>query len=110
MMTPRGAQKAVDRLSLIRFFPADPGARAVLMEELGGMCESDEQAEWLSQRATEQCDEWPGMKGLWQIYFTKFPPRNDRQRAIDRGDWNEVPRLMMGDVAPRRLKAPSKES
>ncbi len=85
MMTPRGAQRAVDRMSLMKFFPADPGARAILMEDLGGICATDEEADWLARRALDLCPEWPGVKPIWQIYFSKYSPRNERQRSLDQG-------------------------
>ncbi len=85
MMTPKGAKNAVTRMSMMRFFPADPAVHALLMEDLGGICESDEQADWLARRALDLCPEWPGVQTIWQIYFSKFPPRNERQRALDKG-------------------------
>lgn len=83
MMTVKGAKQAVSKLSLVKFFPAGPDARAALMEELPLICDSDEKADWLAQRVCDLHQEWPGLSGVYQVWFSKYPPRNERERQID---------------------------
>jgi hypothetical protein len=84
MITVKAAAKAIARMSQIRYFPGDEDVRAVLMEDLGAICETDAQVDWLARRAVDLVREWTGVHVIWQIYFSKYPPRNERQRMLDR--------------------------
>jgi len=83
MITIPAAKRAIARMSDIRYFPADPDLRAV-MEELAELCADDSQVDWLARRMVDVCREWPRIQGLRQVYFSKYAPRNERQRQLDR--------------------------
>jgi len=84
MITIPAAKRAIARMSDIRYFPADPDLRAVIMEELAELCADDSQVDWLARRMVDVCREWPRIQGLRQVYFSKYAPRNERQRQLDR--------------------------
>lgn len=81
--TPKGFQRAVSKLALLKFFPPGADERAELMAELGRVCDSDENVMWLAQRSNDLYQEWPGLRALWQIWFSKFPPKNDREKRLE---------------------------
>jgi len=82
--TTSGFRRAVAKMALLKFFPGGEDERAELMAELGRVCASDEQVMWLAQRTVDLYREWPGLQAIWQIWFSKFRPKNDRERMLDR--------------------------
>ncbi len=73
-----GITRAAARIALIPFFPAsDLSARAVLMEELLLICESDAHALWLAMRMTQIFkSKWPGLGEMRALYCKRFRPRD----------------------------------
>jgi hypothetical protein len=61
-------------LTLLKFFPSDPGARLELAKLVARMASTEQQVEWLVQRTVALCNEWPGPLGLRQIFCSKFKP------------------------------------
>ena len=59
-------------LTLLRYFPSDPGARLDLAKLVARMAATDEQVDWLVQRTLNTCNEWPGPLVLRQILCSKF--------------------------------------
>lgn len=84
MITANGVKRAIGKMALMEYFPAGEDARAALIELIGEMCQSDEEALWLARRVTQLCSKWPGVPILWQIRFCKFAPRNADERRLDR--------------------------
>lgn len=78
-MTVQEASQLIDQLSILKFFPAQPNARAALVVKLMGWCRGTDratpldQAEWLIDAATE-LDEYPGPKTLHTMLVDKFYP------------------------------------
>ena len=61
-------------LTLMKFFPSDPGARLELAKLVARMVSTEDQVEWLVQRTLALCNEWPGPVGLRQILCSRFKP------------------------------------
>jgi hypothetical protein len=61
-------------LTLLRYFPADAGARLELAKLVARMASNEQQVDWLVQRTLALCGEWPGPLGLRQIFCSKFKP------------------------------------
>jgi hypothetical protein len=70
-------ERTLEQLSgliILKFFPADPGARLELAKLVARMCANQDQVEWLVGRTTSLCNEWPGPVVLRQILCSKFKP------------------------------------
>lgn len=80
-LTKEGIMRASSRIALLPFFPAsDTNARAVLMEEILLICESDEHAHWLALRMTQIFkSKWPGLAEMRALYCKRFRPRDGVQ-------------------------------
>ncbi len=67
-------------------FPGEDDKRAELMEVLGEICRTDEDVMWVAKRASTLLSDWSrcGVQGLWQIWFSKHPPRNREERQLDK--------------------------
>lgn len=74
MLEAKTVKRALGSLSLLRFFPADEEARAMLGEILAAMCPNDEACEWLVRRTLELHNEWPGPVELRAILCSRYPP------------------------------------
>jgi len=61
-------------LSLLKYFPADDGARLELAKLVASMCADESQVEWLVKRTLSLCSDWPGPLVLRQILCSKFKP------------------------------------
>lgn len=75
-LTQEGLKRATSRIALLPFFPAkDDSARAVVMEELLSMCESDAHAQWLAIRMGQVFQkQWPGIGEMRALYCKRFKP------------------------------------
>ena len=85
-------------LTLLKFFPADPGARLELAKLVGRMATTEAQVEWLVQRVLSLCNEWPGPMVLRQIFCSKFKPTD----GIEAGATASFPE---GPPSERRIEA-----
>lgn len=75
MLSKEGINRAVSRIALMNFFPAsDPNARAVIIEEIISICESDAQAMWLARRMSQVFAEWPGLTEMRALFCKRFRP------------------------------------
>lgn len=75
-LTPEAATRAVNRLALMAFFPADPDVRAALVDIVLEMVETQEQCDWLVSRALKLYAKWPGVAELRALYCSKWKPRD----------------------------------
>lgn len=73
-MNEAEATAITEQLSILKFFPSDPGARVAIMRMLQRLCKSYEQAQWLVDRAVDIFSEWPGPREIRALYCQKFPP------------------------------------
>ena len=86
-------------LTLIRFCPADDGARLELAKMVAKMATSEDQVEWLVQRAISLYAEWPGAREIRACFCSKFRP----------ADGLSVGSTVYADGIPseRRIEAPA---
>jgi hypothetical protein len=61
-------------LTLMRFFPADDGARLELAKMVARMATTEAQVEWLVQRSIALYAEWPGAREIRACFCSKFQP------------------------------------
>ena len=73
---PEAAAQAVSKLSLMAFFPSDSDARSALVWALMQLAETQEQLEWLVERALKLYSRWPGVGELRALYCSRFKPRD----------------------------------
>lgn len=67
---------AVAKLGLMAFFPGDPEVRAGLVPILLDMIETEEQLDWLVNRALRLYAKWPGVAELRALYCSRFKPKD----------------------------------
>jgi len=72
-------------LSALAYYPSEPAARTLIADAIAEICATAEDATWLVKRALCLHETWStcGVKGLWQIWFSKHRPRNKQEWAID---------------------------
>jgi len=75
-VTPEAAALAVSRLGLMAFFPGDPDTRAALIWVLMQLVETEEQLDWLVERALKLYARWPGPGELRALYCSRFKPKD----------------------------------
>ena len=75
-LTPETAVSAVNQLALMAFFPSDPEVRAALVTVLMNLVETEEQLDWLVNRALRLYAKWPGVAELRALYCSRFKPRD----------------------------------
>ena len=81
-MNPATIAKAVKRLAIIRFFPADADARLEIMEQIrrivgdGELYRStpEQRLAWLIDTAVTHMREWKGLPELRGLYCTRWKP------------------------------------
>jgi hypothetical protein len=88
-LTKQGLNKAATRICMMPFFPSkDENARALLLVELGAICQSDAHAEWLAIRFTQIFkSQWPGLEELRAVYSKRFRPADGREADSTSGDY-----------------------
>lgn len=74
MVNVKNATEIVSELCLMKFFPAERGARTALVRMICEMAESEEQIRWLVTRALTLYDAWPGPKEMRALFCSKFKP------------------------------------
>ena len=62
------------RLTSMKFFPSDPGARDAIVAIVGEMAQTHEQVEWLVRRMIAIYPEWPGPKEMRACFCSRFRP------------------------------------
>lgn len=87
-------------LTLLRYYPAEDGARLALAELVARMATTKEQIHWLVQRVLSLHNEWPGPLVLRQIFCSRFPPRD----GVDVFSTAEFPE---GVPAEHQIEAPA---
>ena len=75
-LTPEVAADAVSKLALMAFFPGDSDTRGALIWALLQFVETEEQLDWLVERALQLYARWPGVGELRALYCSRFKPRD----------------------------------
>lgn len=85
MLTKEGLNRSASRIAMMPFFPSsDKSARALLIEELGSICESDGHAEWLAIRMGQLFKkQWPGFGEMRALYCKRFRPRDGQETTSE---------------------------
>jgi hypothetical protein len=73
---PEDFSSAVNQLALMAFFPSDPEVRAALVTVLMDLIETEDQLDWLVNRALRLYAKWPGVAELRALYCSRFKPRD----------------------------------
>ena len=58
------------------FFPGDPEVRAGLISIFMGMIETEEQLDWLVDRALRIYSRWPGVAEIRALYCSRYKPKD----------------------------------
>ncbi len=79
------AAECAAALGALGYYPKEPGARTLIATAILEICRTTEEATWLAKRVTQLHVTWStcGVKGLWQIWFSKHAPRNEKERALE---------------------------
>jgi len=77
MISPEAAATAIDQLELMAFFPTNAAAHAALIRILVAMVETEDQLEWLIDRALKLYARWPGAAELRALYYcSRWKPKD----------------------------------
>lgn len=74
-MTKEKITECVGRMSLLRFFPANPHAIAELARIINDLCVDDAEGERLTDKALLRFDQWPGPVALRAFYWEAVASR-----------------------------------
>ncbi len=74
MVNVKRAAAEIAKLSLMKYFPSDPDARAALVQIICEFADSNEKIEWLVKRALAIFKEWPGPYELRALYCSRWRP------------------------------------
>lgn len=75
-LTPETAAAGVAKMALMAFFPGDPDIRAALVSVFMDMVETDEQLDWLVNRALRLYGKWPGVAEIRALYCSRWKPKD----------------------------------
>jgi hypothetical protein len=78
-LTVSKVNSAVAKLGLMAFFPGDPEVRAGLVPILLEMIETEDQLEWLVDRALRLYSRWPGVAEIRALYCSRYKPRDGQE-------------------------------
>jgi len=67
-------EQAVDELSMLEYFPQNPGAQAATQRLLAKMCPSREALLWLVSTMVNRVGKWHGPSELRGVLCWKYPP------------------------------------
>ncbi len=84
-MTEEESTIVIEAMTGIPWFPTNNSARALISNELRQLVPTAEEGIWLATRATQLYEKWDfcGLRGFYQIWFSRYPPKNDRERKLD---------------------------
>ena len=75
-LTPETATAAVAKMALMAFFPGDADVRAALVSVFMEMIDTDEQLDWLVNRALRLYARWPGVAEIRALYCSRWKPKD----------------------------------
>jgi hypothetical protein len=105
MLTMKTVFAQIGRMSIMRYFPADPDARDAIAAMIGEMATSDEQVIWLAARMIQCYSEWPGHMELRACFCSRYKPA-DGVEAISQAYFERE----MPPEAPGGRKLATRES
>ena len=72
--TPKDLASAMERLSILKFWPADASTRAQIMALFAKIVPHKEALLWLTDQLVNHVNEWPGPAEVRGILDTRFRP------------------------------------
>ena len=75
-MNVAAVTEALDRLTLMKYFPSEDAARTALVEMVCEMIDHEDQAEWLANRMLRIYREWPGPYEMRACFCGRFKPKD----------------------------------
>ena len=110
-ITARAVADAIDRFSLMPFFPHDDGAKKALARLLARICGNDQQLTWLVDRVIQLFRKgWPGEAEVRAVFCSKFRPADGIEVAsaiyedgIPSENPNRDAELLAGGSVPKAL-------
>jgi hypothetical protein len=76
VLTEDEAAFFVTQLAAVPYFPAEPGARLAIGDELRSMANSAAEADWLVKRMRRLYERWPGPNEMRRVYVSRHAPRD----------------------------------
>lgn len=74
MFSATDLDEAVEDLSMLEYFPREPGAQVAIMRLLAKMCPHRESLRWLVDTMTNRVGKWQGPMELRGVLCWKFRP------------------------------------
>lgn len=117
MIDTKKATKSLARLTLLKFFPADPTARAEIVLLVCRMAHTNEQVNWLAERTLGLWNDWEGPRELRAVFCSKFRPADgiEAYSALERfadgipSETESGPLAIEGGFGVRRIAPPPDE-
>ena len=105
-MNVKQIARTLAKLTALKFFPAEPGARRGILEIVCAMASIESQAEWLVNRMLSAYNEWPGPQEMRACFCCRFRPADgvnaySEKFGGDLAPWPPdptVPRQQIGGV------------
>ena len=76
-MNVRQVARTLAKLTALRFFPVEPGARRAVLEIVCHMATDETQVEWLVNRMLSIYDSWPGPREMRACFGRRFRPADE---------------------------------
>jgi len=104
-------ESAVAQMTILRFFPAEPVARAMVMQVLSRIVGTSQQLNWLVDTLINRVGEWHGPAELRGIFCTRFKPADGIEANCSISGFTAADSEMahVSAPAPRYLPAPDDE-
>ena len=98
MIDPKFCIKAVARMTMLRYFPADPIAQGEIGLLLQRMISRPEHLEWLTDMMVNHVGEWQGPKELRGLLCSRFKPADGIE------EYTSIPGFAPADCEARNLE------
>lgn len=97
--TPQDLQQAVEDLSMLEYFPREPGAQAAIMRLLAKIVPHREALKWLVDMFTNRVGKWHGPTELRAVLCTRYAPQDGIEA------WSQIGGFTAADGEQRSLEA-----
>jgi hypothetical protein len=101
-ITVKDIEKAMAKLSTLKFFPANPAAAAEIQIALMRKVPHRQALEFLVEQFVDRIGEWHGPAELWGVLETRY---NALNRPVE-GHWSKLPGYTASDGEARFLAIP----
>ena len=99
-MNVKRIARMLAKLTALKFFPTEPGARRAILEIVVAMAGSESQVEWLVNRMLSIYNEWPGPREMRACFCCRFLPADGINAYSERfggdlPDWPADPTVLV---------------